>query len=120
MEKYYYEDEMMKDVKEFIEENKKDIDFTLDEDELLEKLYDMMIDADEVTGNGSGSYTMSTWKAEEYICHNWDIIADMLDEEYMSVKSIILGAESLDVMIRCYLLDGVIRGVLDANLEKWL
>ncbi len=68
---------------------------------------------DHVTGNASGSYTFSTWQAEEYLAHNWDVLeeacaefgADMGEE----VKN---GAESADVLIRCYLLPAAIDEVL--------
>lgn len=49
-------------------------------DGLSEYLNDELWTADSVTGNGSGSYTFSTWKAEEYLAHNWDILTEALEE----------------------------------------
>lgn len=82
-------------------------------DELREALNDELWVRDNVTGNASGSYTFSTWQAEEYLAHNWDLLeeacamfgADMGEK----VKN---GAESADVLIRCYLLPAAIDEVL--------
>ena len=64
-------------------------------------------------GNASGSYTFSTWQAEENLAHNWELIQQALIE--FGVSSIDLenfSAESLDVTIRCYLLSEVLAEVL--------
>jgi hypothetical protein len=72
-----------------------------------------------VTGNASGSYTFNAWKAEEYLCHNLDLLGEALAEfgcepNYITEK----GAEACDVTIRCYLLGQAISEVLSEMLEK--
>ena len=58
MERYNYIEHLKEDINNFIEENK---NLSFDE------LYDTMFTSDTITGNASGSYTFSTWKAEENI-----------------------------------------------------
>lgn len=59
------------------------------------------MDADEVTGNASGSYTFNRATAAEYVGENLDLLADAISD---------LGAEyprdpeTADVIIRCYVL----------------
>lgn len=50
-----------------------------DDDKFSELYNDAWID-DSVTGNASGSYTFSTWKAEENVCHNMDLFHEAMDE----------------------------------------
>ena len=85
-----------------------------DRDELEQKLNDDLWTDDSVTGNGSGSYTFSKWTAEEYLCHNFDLLSEALQEfgcgpEYIGEK----GPEACDVTIRCYLLPWAISEALD-------
>lgn len=37
---------------------------------------DTLFTCDSVTG----SYTFNAWKAEEYLCHNWDLLSEALTE----------------------------------------
>lgn len=74
---------------------------------------DLWID-DSVTGNASGSYYCNTWKAEEAIAHNLDLLAEALEEFGCSDVSVLeKGAEYCDVTIRCYLLGEVIGEILE-------
>ena len=87
-------------------------------DDIEEDLNDRLFDEDSVTGNCSGSYTFSTWQAEENICHNLDLLGEALTEfccepNYITEK----GAEACDVTIRCYLLGQAISEVLDEMLD---
>ena len=85
-----------------------------DKDEAAQELNDIMWTADSVTGNGSGSYTFNTWKAEENLCHNLDLLGEALDEFGTGRDYLIEhGAEECDVTIRCYLLPSAISHVLD-------
>lgn len=62
---------------------------------------DDAMDADEVTGNASGSYTFSSSQAAEYVGENLDLLADALKTfggEYPR------DPETADVLIRCYVL----------------
>lgn len=112
MEKYDYLSAVTADVKDYINDN---VDFADYEnaDELKEKLQDELWTVDSVTGNGSGSYTFSTWKAEENICHNSELIAEV-EEEFGKLKRD--DPEGIDVAIRCYLLPQAIDAAVD---ELW-
>lgn len=118
---YNYFKAVCDDVREEIAESWADrfADFeTLDE--LREALNDELWICDYVTGNASRSYTFSTRKAEEYLTHNWGALeeacaafgADMREE----VKK---GAESADVLIRCYYLGAAIDEVLSEFEEDF-
>ena len=88
-------------------------------DDIEEDLNDRLFIEDSVTGNASGSYTFSTWKAEEYLCHNLDLLGEAMEEFYWDPKNITeKGAEACDVTIRCYLLGQAISEVLDEMLEE--
>ena len=83
-------------------------------DELYEKAYDVLFIDDSVTGNASGSYTCNAYQAEEYICHNWDLLVEALEEFGESESDALSrGAEFCDVTIRCYLLGSAIKEALD-------
>ncbi len=119
---YNYLENVTSDAVEYIREN-----YSADEiaenirtnrDGFIESLNDEMWTADSVTGNGSGSYTFSTYQAEENICHNLDLLSEALEEfgcgpEYMMKNS----PEACDVTIRCYLLYRAIDSALD-ELEE--
>lgn len=87
---------------------------------LEDKLNEQLWNDDSVTGNASGSYTFSTYEAEEIIAHNWDLLKDALNEFDVDYgEALEKGAEYCDVSIRCYLLPQAIAEVLD-ELEKEL
>ena len=75
MEKYDYLSAVESDVREYIENNVNFHDYS-DLDEMKEDLNEKLFVEDSVTGNASGSYTFNTWKAEEYLCHNLDLLAE--------------------------------------------
>lgn len=111
---YNYREAMADDIREYIHEEINLAEWVGRRDELEEQLNDDLWICDSVTGNASGSYTFNTWKAEEYLCHNWDILADALAEFGCdNVNPIDKGAEWCDVTIRCYLLGQVLAEVLD-------
>lgn len=66
---------------------------------------------DSVTGNCSGSYWFSAWKAEEAICHNLDIYERCLSEWGGEPT---FDAETIDVVIRCFLLGECLGAVVEA------
>ena len=120
MEKYNYSDEMFNDVKTWLADNLDECINTVKDAEMDDLsdfeswLNDRLFCEDSVTGNASGSYTFSTWQAEENLCHNLDLLGDALEEfgcdaSYMTEK----GAEACDVTIRCYLLGEVISTVFE-------
>ena len=90
-----------------------------DKEELEQELYDAMWVCDGITGNASGSYTFSTYQAEENLCHNLDLLADAC--EYFGSNTDILkdGAETCDVTIRCMLLGECLSEVLNEMLNDW-
>lgn len=112
MERYDYLEAVKEDVKNYIEEN--GIKVTSDNRvELEEQLNDDLFCNDSVTGNGSGSYTFNTWKAEENLCHNLDLLGEACEEFGSNMDILKDGAEACDVTIRCYLLNQAIREVFD-------
>lgn len=121
MEKYNYLEAIKADVRAYIEEEINMDDFSCPAEdredlrqELEEKLNDDLWIADSVTGNASGSYYCNAWKAEEALCHNWDLLAEALEEFCGDFgEAVKRGAEYCDVTIRCYLLGQAIAAVLD-------
>ena len=89
-----------------------------DREELEEKLNDTLWTEDSVTGNASGSYYCNSWKAEEALAHNWDLLAEAMKEFCCEVDLLEKGAEWADVTIRCYLLGQAIGEVLDEMEEE--
>lgn len=116
MEKYNYLEQVTEDAKEAILENMEYWTFD-DREELEEVAHDELWADDSVTGNGSGSYFFSTWKAEEALCHNWYLLADAI-EEFGDIDILRQGAEACDVTIRCYLLSQAIAAALDELEEE--
>ncbi len=83
-------------------------------EELEEYLNENLWTVDGVTGNASGSYTFSTWQAEEYIAHNMDLLEEACEEFGRDMgEAVKNGAEYCDVTIRCYLLSQAIGNALD-------
>lgn len=70
---YDYYEEVKNDVLDYIENNI-DLDEFENREDLYEHLYDELFVEDSVTGNGSGSYTMSNRKAREYVGDNLDLL----------------------------------------------
>lgn len=108
MKIYSYPSHEQQDIKEFIEKRLDSGTFGLliqgDED-TIQDVEDLMFDQDEITGNASGSYTFNTFKAEECLVGNWDLLREAKEELQPNVDLIDKGPEYCDVLIRCYLLD---------------
>lgn len=101
------------------EEIKQNFENLESRDAFAEKLYDDLWVNDSVTGNASGSYTCNAYQAEEYICHNWDLLVEALEEFGESESDALSrGAEFCDVTIRCYLLGSAINEALDELEEE--
>ena len=116
MEKYNYFEAVKNDVLDYINENEIKVT-TSNKDELAEQLHDDLWANDSVTGNGSGSYFFNTWKAEEALCHNLDLLGEACEEFGSTADLLKDGAEACDVTIRCYLLPQAISEALD-ELEE--
>lgn len=108
MEKYNYLEAVKEDVREYIK-NETDLSE-------IDDLYDTLFNEDSVTGNASGSYTFNTWKAEEYLCHNWDLLQEAIEEFGFTGHILDKGAEWCDVLIRCYLLSQAINEVYEDKI----
>ena len=112
MDRYDYRFEIENDIRDYIANNINLKEYT--REDLEEKLRDDLWCYDVVTGNASGSYYCSTWKAEEAIAHNWDLLEEALEEfGYFDTNVLFKGVEWCDVTIRCYLLSECISNVLD-------
>lgn len=112
MERYDYLEAVKEDVLNYINEN--NIVVTSENrDEVEQDLNDTLFTYDSVTGNASGSYTFNAWEAEEYLCHNWDLLVEALTEFGSDMSYLERGAEACDVTIRCYLLGQAISEALD-------
>lgn len=118
--------EMVKaDAEQFISDNH-DLEFEIlngeyaDADEIAEHLNDEMWIADEVTGNGSGSYTFNRYEAREYVLDNMDEVAEALREfgtsaEEIGNRFLAEDWEWLDVTARCYFLAQAIAEIMEEN-----
>lgn len=115
---YNYMEAMTEDIKEYIKNEITLSDFS-DREELEEHLNDTLWTEDSVTGNASESYTFNAYQAEEYMCHNLDLLADACEEFGYDMGDVVKnGAEYCDVIIRCYLLGQAIAEVLDDMEEE--
>ena len=117
MERYDYREAVKDDVRDYIMYEIDPNDYE-DREELEQDLNDRLFCNDSVTGNASGSYTFSTWKAEEYLCHNLDLLGEAVEEFGGATDVLKNGAEACDVTIRCYLLPEAISEVLDELEEE--
>lgn len=117
MERYDYLTAIKNDILEYLSDNYRFDNkyLTCDQDwaEIEADLNDELWTADSVTGNASGSYTFSAWQAEEYLCHNTDLLLEALYEFGTDLTYLMEhGAEACDVTIRCYLLGDAIAEAL--------
>lgn len=121
MKIYSYPLHEQQDIKTFIEKRLDSGTFGLliqgDED-TIQDVEDLLFTQDEITGNGSGSYTFNTLKAEENLTGNWDLLKKAKEELDPQVDIIDKGAEYADVLIRCYLLDWCFRKALDDIVKE--
>ena len=120
MERYDYYEAVKEDLKQYVKdvygpESVEDVE-AIDRD----TLYDRAFVSDAVTGNASGSYTFSTWDAEENLCHNMDLLEEAANEFGDGLELLGRGAEACDVTIRCYVLGQVIDDALEELKEELL
>lgn len=119
MTNYNYLEAVTSDVLDYIKEEINLDEWKGNREGLEEKLNDELWTVDSVTGNASGSYTFNTWEAEENLAHNWDLLAEALDEFGHDGTDVLRqGAEAMDVTIRCYLLGQAIAEALDELEEE--
>lgn len=118
---YNYRESVKLDVSEWVLYNVNMEDWKENREGLEEYLNETLWTEDSVTGNASGSYTCNTWKAEENLCHNWELIEEVASEfgcEPIVSSGYENGPEWWDVSIRCYLLGQAIAEVLDDYEES--
>ena len=94
-----------------------------DRDELESHLNDTLWADDSVTGNCSGSYTFNSAKAKEYVMDNHDLLREAFEEfdckDKLGEYFIEEDWESMDVTIRCYVLNSCINDALDEIDRKY-
>lgn len=112
MENYDYYEAVKADVLDYIRLNISVEDYK-DRDSLEEYLNDTLWAEDSVTGNASGSYTFNTYMAEEYLCHNLELLGEAVESFGGNTDILKDGAEACDVTIRCYVLGTCISEALD-------
>lgn len=124
---YNYLDALVDDITDAIDSH--DIDFewsnfideddNLDADYAIDSLNDACWDADTITGNSSGSYTMSKQQAEQHLLGNFDLLAEAVNELQNNDASILAkGAEACDVLIRLYLLPQAVDKVVNDKVNN--
>lgn len=84
----------------------------LDDNRFIDELNERLWMDDSVTGNASGSYTFNAFEAEENLCHNTDLLQEAMNE-FGYTPNDYKGAEWADVLIRCYLLGGIISEIIN-------
>ena len=124
MEKYNYLEAVTNDAKTAILENM-DMWEWHNREELEENANDWLWNADEVTGNGIGSYTFNREAAKEYVTRSddgMDTLRDAVREfdcEHEAFSAFLEeNWEYLDVTIRCYLLSQAISAAIDELEEE--
>ena len=119
MSQYNYLEAVTEDVREYIKNEIDLAEWKGNRDGLEEQLNDDLWICDSVTGNASGSYYCNSWKAEEALAHNWDLLAEALSEFGQDGTDVLRqGAEAMDVTIRCYLLGQAIAEALEELEEE--
>lgn len=122
---YNYREEMKNDVCEWIRDNMTAADIAEhgDVDGLREWLNDELWIDDAVTGNGCGSYTMSSDMSKDNVVDNFPLLIEACQEFCVGYKEFgkKLYAEDwdwADVTIRCYLLGNAISDALEEMEEE--
>ena len=122
---YNYEVEVKKDLENYIDEHydiKCDFE-NLDASEIFDKIYDDALMSDSVTGNASGSYTFCRYQAEENLLHNIDLVYNACivnfgyDEAEVGKLYLNEDFETLDVIVRCYVVGKVLWDLIEEKFE---
>nr|DAZ67912.1 MAG TPA: hypothetical protein [Caudoviricetes sp.] len=121
---YNYLEAVTNDAKQAILENMNDWNFA-DREELEEIASDELWVDDNVTGNGSGSYSFNSEMAKEYVLESDDGLDTLRDAakdyncEHKAFTAFLEeNWEYLDVTIRCYLLSQAISAAIDELEEE--
>ncbi len=117
MERYNYAESVKEDIRAWLEESRDmcELKESLKDEYIFNDTVNCLTDelwvTDSITGNASGSYTYSAWKAEEYLCHNLGLVSEAYRE--FGGEPDLDDPEACDVTIRCYLLYGCLTEVLE-------
>lgn len=108
MTNYNYHEAVLADVREWLEDHADELPRFEDRDEMIQYLNDEMWTADSVTGNASGSYTFSRFKARENVLADPDTVKEAFEEfdEKSRFADLFFSDEweTMDVITRCYCL----------------
>lgn len=127
---YNYLEEMKRAIREDLNDNYGHHDDLInaivnDEwDELEEKLNEDYWVDDAVTGNASGSFTFNCWTAKEYVLDNVDLAREAFTEfceDPARLADYFLNEEweTIDVIIRCYLLGQAVAEALEEARDEY-
>lgn len=105
MQEYDYLSSMTEDIVNYIKDNNI-------ENPNWDELYDELWCEDCITGNG-GLYYATEFECEEFLCHNWPILAEALREFGLPEHPEDKDARWYDCTVRCFLLGQA----LDCALE---
>lgn len=109
--KYDYIEHIVNDIALWVDEN--DYDFSDSYDENFDDLEQIFWIDDDITGNGSGAYFSKSVDAENALCHNWDLVAEMCEDWGTDALEMMEDPIKADVSVRCYLLRDAICNYLD-------
>lgn len=124
---YDYEEAVRDDIKDYILENydRNDLTDFDDEDDFKDCLIDILVDEDGITGNISGSYYCNSYKAQEALNGNMDLLRDACEEldlsnEEVGERFLDGDFEYFDCIVRCYIATctNVIEDAVDELLEE--
>lgn len=123
MTNYNYIEAVTEDAAQYIRDNytaEELAEKLADREEFAEELNDDLWVADEVTGNGSGSYTFDREQAKEYVLADPDQVLEAVREFCCGMDAAELMQklfngewEYFDVTTRCYVLGQAIDAALD-------
>lgn len=132
MDRYFYDTEVKlsceEKIKEIIENDELSNygidaseydDFDEFKEALSEKLTDGFVNEDDITGASSGSYDCNSWKAEENLCHNLELLKDVCNDWGLDFGTEISNVEGADVLIRQYMVYQVMDNAI-YNVEEEL
>ena len=124
---YDYEEAVKSDIEDYILENydRSDLADFDDEDDFKDYLIDILLDEDSITGNASGSYYCNSYKAQEALNGNMDLLRDACEEldlsnEEVGKRFLDGDFEYFDCIVRRYIVmgTGVVENVVDELLEE--
>lgn len=115
MEKYDYRAAIRDAINSYIDECSEKLFVDIDVDNWRgEHIDDCRL---QVTGNDNGSYFCDTWKAEEALCHNWDLLIEACNE--YTNGALPQSVETADVLVRENLFDQCFNEVIIEREQQY-